>query len=411
MSTWAYPASRRGGDTIPVVTSSAQRFRRRVAGTPDWAVTLGVYLLIRAIGVAMLARFAAAHDRAFDSALQVWDGRWMLAIATYGYDAVPETQRDGFGIHTDLTAYAFFPGYPYLVRALAQFPLVTPFGAAITVSLVAGCVAALGVARIGALSAERMTGSRLGTADPRRVGLVLVALFAATPMSVVLNMAYTEALFCALAAWALVGVLQRQWLLAGVCSMFAGLVRPTAVALIAVVVIAGLLAVRTDRWRAVAGILLSPLGFLAYLGVVWAKSGSPTGWFQIQTEGWDTGFDFGAATLRFLDHTLLNSREFSAVAVAWVILATLVLAVWAAWAPLPWPLLLYALGVLATVLLSDGLMISRARLLLPAFVLLIPAAIVIARWRPGGSIAALTPIVAVCAWFGAYVATVYPYAM
>ena len=38
----------------------------------------------------------------------------------------------------------------------------------------------------------------------RRTGLLLTALFAATPMSVVLSMAYTEALFCALVAWALV---------------------------------------------------------------------------------------------------------------------------------------------------------------------------------------------------------------
>lgn len=397
--------------TIAVVTQTAQMYRRRLADAPDWAVTLGVYLVIRFIGVLVLARFAAAHDREFGSALSVWDGRWMLAIATYGYDAVPETQRDGFGVHTDLTAYAFFPGYPYLVRWLAELPLITPFGAAIAVSLVAGCVAALGVAKLGALCARRMTDSRLGSADPRRVGLVLVALFAATPMSVVLNMAYTEALFCALAVWGLIGVLQRQWLLAGSCALLAGLVRPTASALIAVVMIAGLLAIRTDGWRAVAGIVLSPLGLLGYLAVVWQKSGSLTGWFRIQTEGWDTGFDGGASTLSFLNTTLLTSREFTAIAVAWVILATLALAIWSIWAPLPWPVLLYALGVLATILLSDGLMASRARLLLPAFVLLIPLAIVIARWRPGGSIAALIPIVALSSWFGAYISSVYPYAM
>ena len=60
--------------------------------------------------------------------------------------------------------------------------------------------------------------TRLGELVPggsRRAGLLLVGLFAAAPMGVVLSMTYTEALFCALTAWALVGVLRRQWVLAG----------------------------------------------------------------------------------------------------------------------------------------------------------------------------------------------------
>ena len=56
-------------------------------------------------------------------------------------------------------------------------------------------MAAYGLVRL----AELMPGGS------RRAGLLLVALFAAAPMGVVLSMAYTEALFCALAVWALVG--------------------------------------------------------------------------------------------------------------------------------------------------------------------------------------------------------------
>ena len=62
-------------------------------------------------------------------------------------------------------------------------------------SPLAAMVAAYGLVRL----AELMPGGS------RRAGLLLVALFAAAPMGVVLSMAYTEALFCALAAWALVG--------------------------------------------------------------------------------------------------------------------------------------------------------------------------------------------------------------
>jgi hypothetical protein len=75
------------------------------------------------------------------------------------------------------------------------------------------------------------------------VGLVLVALWAGAPMAIVLTMPYTEGLFVALAAWALVGVLEQKWWLAGVCTVFAGLVRSIALALIAVVVVAAGIAV------------------------------------------------------------------------------------------------------------------------------------------------------------------------
>ena len=43
---------------------------------------------------------------------------------------------------------------------------------------------------------------------------------------------------------------------------------------------------------------------------------------------------------------------------------------------------LYGILVTATIVLSSGLMMSRARLLLPAFVLLIPIANVLARQTP-----------------------------
>ncbi|MEV7095622.1 hypothetical protein AB0M80_22520 [Amycolatopsis sp. NPDC051045] len=67
-------------------------------------------------------------------------------------------------------------------------------------------------------------------------------------------MPYSEALFRALAAWALVGVLERNWIMAG-------LVRPTAAALVLAVGLAALVAViqRRDGWRLwVGGLLLHP---------------------------------------------------------------------------------------------------------------------------------------------------------
>ncbi|MYR07889.1 hypothetical protein GTV32_17005 [Gordonia sp. SID5947] len=370
-----------------------------------------MFLAIRAVGILVLARFAQLRDTTLGNTLWLWDGKWMVAIAEYGYADVPFTQTDARGLHTADTAYAFFPGYPMLVGGVARLPLVTPFGAAITVNLLLGCIAAVGAARLGALCARAMAAkSPIGPASPRRTGLFLVALFAATPMSVVLNMAYTEALFCALAVWALIGVLERHWLLAGICACLAGASRPTAMVLIGVVMLAALLA-RRDGWRAWAAVVISPLGYLGYLAVVWAHTGSPTGWFRIQTEGWGTEFDWGHATFTFVNDALTHAGEVAPVASAWIILSTVAMLVIAAWSRLPWPVLLYGALVIASIVLSSGLMMSRARLLLPAFVLLVPVAMVLARWRPAVGIATMVPVVIGSAWFGAHMLTVYPHAM
>ena len=252
--------------------------------------------------------------------------------------------------------------------------------------------------------------------DPDTVGLITVALFAATPMSIVLNMAYTEALFCAVAVWALIGVLEERWLLAGVCALLAGATRPTGVVVIATVVVVGLTTLRrrpgrSESARILTAITLSPIGYLGFLGVVWARTGHPLGWFTIQTDGWDTRFDFGVAAVRFVNDSLTHSGEVAPVATAAIMLSTPLLIAVAVWSRLPWPVLLYAMLVVASIMASSGLMMSRARLLLPAFVLLIPFAVIMARWRPPVIVATLLPVVAGSAWFGAHMLTVYPHAM
>ncbi len=392
--------------TIGAVTSPTPTAAPAVRALPPWGVIVLVYLAVRGIGVAVLALFSARHDLSFSSVLTKWDGQWMIAIAEHGYGGVPETLTDAQGLHTPETAYAFFPGYPMLVGLVAQVPGFSAFGAAITLNLVFGAAAAVGVARLGVLCAQRAQ----PTGDPRRTGLTLVVLFAATPMSVVLNLAYTEALFCALAAWALAWVLERNWLAAGGAALLIGLVRPTGIAVIAVVMLAAVLA-RRDGPRAWIAVVIAPLGFLGYLGVVAAKTGSLTGWFQIQTQGWDTKMDFGVAAWRFVVDSLTASHDFAQVATALVMLGVLALLAWSFADRLPWPVLAYGTLVVASILLSSGLMMSRARLLLPAFVLLIPLAALLSRQRPGVAASVLGPIVLLSAWFGAYMLTVFHYAI
>ena len=79
---------------------------RRVAAA---LAPAGIYVAVRLVGVAVLGLMAGFGK--LPTALNAWDGTWMVAIARYGY-AVPDDMLDAFGNHTPDTAKAFFPGYP-----------------------------------------------------------------------------------------------------------------------------------------------------------------------------------------------------------------------------------------------------------------------------------------------------------
>ncbi|GAB09190.1 hypothetical protein GOARA_031_00150 [Gordonia araii NBRC 100433] len=395
---------------------------RRTDVVDDWVVPILTFFAVRLIGVAVLARLADLRGTTLPASLRMWDGKWMLAIAQYGYEDVPVAHTDAHGIHTPDTAFAFFPGYPYLVGVVAKLPGLDVYSAAIIVTLASGALAAVAIARIGRWCAKQMTGA--DDDQSRTAGLILSVLFAAAPMGIVLSMAYTEALFCALVAWSLVGVVEKRWLLAGLTALLAGTVRPTGIVLIGVVMLAAFIAaaglpwgktgnagMERGGWRAWAAFLVAPLGYLGYLGFVWRRTGTPMGWFDIQTAGWGTKFDGGRATFQFVNQTLVNSGGVVPVATALIIVATLVLVGINVAARTPWPLLLYGVLVVASIVLSSGLMMSRARLLLPAFVLLIPIANYLSRQAPAARYTILGSVVALSSWFGAHILTVYPHAM
>jgi Gpi18-like mannosyltransferase len=171
-----------------------------------------------------------------------------------------------------------FPGYPAAIDALRWLPGLTVSGAGLVVTLIAGFAAAWGIMSLG----TELTG------EPR-VGLILAALWAVAPGSITLQMTYAEALFCALAAWALVALARRQWLTAGLLTCLSGTVRSTAVALVAAVIVAAvvqLIRSRADWWRPVAAVLLAPLGLAGYwIFVAWATRHAP-GWFWVERNFW-----------------------------------------------------------------------------------------------------------------------------
>ncbi|WP_245607408.1 hypothetical protein [Pseudonocardia spinosispora] len=366
-----------------------------------------IWLSVRLIGLGVLTWLARQNDQQPFTRLTRWDGKWLLSIAANGYNGVPLGLVDARGNRTMETPLAFFPGYPVsvsLMRFLSSTGLVL---SGLLVSLIAGLVLAHGLARLG----------ELVPGGSRRAGLLLVALVSAAPMGVVWSMAYSEALFCACAVWALVAVLRRNWVLAGWCTAVAGAVRPTAGALLAAVGLAALAAIvaRRDGWQPWAGALLAPFGLVGYLWFVGYRTGSPLGWFTLQRRGWNSRFDAGAATWKFTREVLTTGRSVLEVVTVAVLLAALVLLVvcirQSLAGRLPWPLVMYAVGVLVMDLGSNGLMSSKARLLLPAFVLFVPIALALARRRPDTALSVTVAVTLASAWFGGYALTGWPYAI
>lgn len=359
-----------------------------------------LYLLLRAFGLLVLRLVTIGG---IDSQLTKWDGEWYLGIAAGGYAGVPGFLSDAHGMRGPNTAIAFFPGYPALVHLLSYLGIGV-IGAGLLVSLLSGIALSYGLLRLGEL---------LPRHGSRKLGLVLVALFAAAPMSVVLSMAYPEALFCALAVWAFVYLLREQWVFAGLCAGLAGLVRPSALALVIAIGLAALIAViRNPRdWRIWLGGLLTPAGLIGYLAWIGSRTGSVFGYSELQRSGWDTYFDWGSSVIQFIGQTLTTQRHPFEVITVGLILGSLVLLGVAIAQRVPWPMLVYSAVILVMALGMNGLMGVKARLLLPAFALLIPVAIGLAKRTRPTMLCVLLGLTISSAWFGGYALTVWPYAI
>jgi len=124
-----------------------------------------------------------------------WDGGWNLRIASIGYRGLP--------------SFAFWPGYPLIVRYLA--PL---WGEVVGAVLASWFFAVL--ALWGLLMTLRRR-CRTSTA------LVVTLLFAWGPASIFLYAAYYHSLLAAATIWAMWSCLERRWALAVVAAFAAGL--------------------------------------------------------------------------------------------------------------------------------------------------------------------------------------------
>ncbi|MEU9455529.1 hypothetical protein [Streptomyces sp. NPDC048277] len=354
---------------------------------------LAVFTAVRLAGVAAVVMANHAMGRPLIKNLaHAWDARWYLHIATYGYGDLIDITRKG-AVQSD---WAFFPLYPGLIRALTTVLPLTPGKAALVVAGTAAVVAAWGVYRIG----DHLYGRAVATA--------LVTLWAVLPQSVELTIAYTESLFSALAAWSLYCVLRGRWLWAGSLAALAGLSRPSGFAVAAAVVAAGAYEAVRRRGRVPlglwAGCLLAPAGWLGYVLWVGHRTGDLLGgYFEVQS-AWNSRFDFGVGSLRFLKSLLLHGGGFVLAADLVIVAAGVLLFCLLCLDRAPLVLVVFA-GVLVLVVVGgSGNFSSKPRFLLPAFPLLIPLARALVRsWRirPAQAVLVVGALTAVSLLFGA----------
>ncbi|MEU0812568.1 hypothetical protein [Streptomyces sp. NPDC005970] len=359
---------------------------------------LGLYAASRLTGLVCMAVWAGwvgKHPRTLLG--YSWDSVWYVDIVRHGYNSALPPGPAKHGV--PFSDMAFFPLFPMLMRTLTTVLPITAVTAGLLVAWVASGVAAWGIHAIG----ERLHG--------RRVATVLVVLWGLLPHAIVQSMAYTEPLLTALAAWSLYAVLTRRWVWAGALALLAGASRPNGIAVAAAVCCCAAAELWRGRgraqgsWRVWAGAALSPLGWLGYLAWVGYRRGSWRGYFAVQDE-WGSRFDFGANALRFVRYLLIGKASFTYF-VALVILGVslLLLALLAVDRP-PLSLLVYTLVLVAITLGGSNYFASKPRFLLPAFPLLLPMALAMARARPraavltGGALAGLSLV------YGTYLLTV-----
>ncbi|GAA2561956.1 glycosyltransferase family 39 protein [Streptomyces levis] len=378
------------------------------------------YAAVRALGLLVLFVWSAARDKSAYTLLTArWDALWYVRVAELGYGY--EVRLPNGDVHSNL---AFFPLLPWLERLVAAVSPLSYADGGFLVALSASLAAAWGIFAV----ADRVYG--------RRAGVCAVLLWAVLPVGIVQSMAYSESLFTALAAWSLYAVLTGRWVTAGALASLAGLTRPVGVAVVAAVwvaAIASFLAERraaakegdsltsaadegrgsegdgptvpaaASRTRRVLGMLLAPLGTAGFVLWVGHRTGrGPLGYLDVQA-GWRNGFDGGYAFARFVAEKFTSFP--SALAGAGLIVGV-VSVVWLYGVGVrqrqPLPLLVYTGIVTALALCASSYFGSKPRLLMPAFPLLLPLALALARQRMRRSAWVLGAVAVICSAYGAF---------
>ncbi|MGW2207387.1 hypothetical protein [Streptomyces sp. NPDC001774] len=364
------------------------------------APPFAIYVSSAAAHLLMLALMTRSGGPSLLDRLLAWDGRLYADIAAHGYPDSFTYGADGKLTGNNL---AFFPLFPFLSRVLHGLTGLDAGSAAVAIAHVAVIAALIAVQQL----MTRLYGRRTAI-------IAMILLTAAQPMAMAFFMAYSESLFLALCAGALLAAHRKAWLAAGVLAFLAGLTRPAAVSIAAAITAAAALHLYRERrlsWRPLAAAVLACTATPAYLGWAGHRLHRPDAWFLIQKAGWGTQWDNGRAYLDFLRSTMTNGDGWVPVSTAVFTLGLLCTTALACRRGTWPPLLIFGCTLVALTLGQSNFFHSKLRLLLPALIFLIPVARSLGRATNRTAALALTAAAAFGCWYGAYMLTTWHYAI
>jgi hypothetical protein len=360
--------------------------------------TLALFLLQRVF--AILFYVGANDDHSTDGLLR-WDAGWYRQVATDGYDTWPKYTPTGEATRTNL---AFFPLFPLAGRALAALTPLDAGSALLVLAWIGSLVGAWGVFAVG---------NHLGG---RWAGAALALAWGASPQSMVLVMGYPEGWLTAAIAFALLFLLTDRPVPAGLACLFAGLLQPASLPLVAVIALwAFIRAIRSaraggpssERREYLLAGALAPAGMLAVMVGIALRTGRPFGYFAVQA---DWGSEMGSP-LTFITtmHEQVFLRQagvprsaiYAPIIIGYLILLALLVGQLnqALSRDFVWVVAYTALATLL-VLANQDFFHSIPRHFLPVFTLLIPVAL-LRTSRVGAGLALAVASVG-STWWGAY---------
>lgn len=282
---------------------------RRLIAVVPWVRVLVVYAIARTVTTLLMALSSAlapadgrhGQDPSILDYIAGWDAAWYREIALNGYPS--ELPVDDSGT-VQQNAWAFMPILPFLARGLAAVWPGAGIGsddvwavanawaiAAAIISLVAGFFAcwAVYVLLERALDAERAMW-----------GVVFVA---AGPLALMFQVGYAEALFLAVAMWAIVALSREAWWWLYPASVLLAFIRPGELALPLTIALYGIWRILHRRDRPIArrevghilgtGTVGTVAGF-AWPVIVNTVTGSGSAYFDTEL-AWRSGWIPGGA--------------------------------------------------------------------------------------------------------------------
>jgi hypothetical protein len=258
------------------------------AARRDWRLmVLPMALLLIGLTVRYLAYASVTPQPSpygYVTATCVWDCYWYGDIALKGYQAYPEQLN--FGGPAGIANWAFFPLYPLFIGLLQR-------------------VTSIGPAMLGAIVSPLLTLTAVLLSWPlfngdRRAYWLFAVLLLVGPFSFYFSILYSESLFLCLTVLAFVQLRRRDYLGAGLAGALLSATRIVGVLFVFSIVIAAYRQHREEGGgfrsfrRAVLGVLLAPLGLLAFMVLLHQVTGDALAFAHIQ-RAWDrmAGNPFG----------------------------------------------------------------------------------------------------------------------